>query len=178
MSETLPWLWWAVRASGLVALAALWFAMIFGVAISGKGAGGWLHVASAAELHRQWAFVALGATLVHAIASVAAPEGGIPAFAVLVPMLSPTLRGAITMGTLGLWGLVALTATSLSRASLSPWVWRAVHALAFGAWVLSLAHTLFAGTDLVNPVVRAVVLATAAVLVGATAQRVLVTARP
>lgn len=173
MIADLPWVWWCIRVSGLVAYAALWLAMIFGVAVAGKGAGGWLHVPSAVELHRQWAWVALAGTGVHVVASVLAPESGVPALAVLVPMVSPILRVVVTLGTLALWGLVALVASSFSRASLSPTAWRAIHALAFGAWVLSIAHTLLGGTDLANPVVFASVLGTAAVLVGATIQRVL-----
>ncbi len=174
MLISLPFLWWACRVTGLVAYGALWFAMFFGVSVSAKGSGGWLHIASAAELHKQWAVVGLGAALVHALAAVLAPEGGIPAMAVLVPLVSPTMRGVITVGTIAMWGFGGLVVSSLTKASWRPEVWRALHALSFGAWVLAVAHTVLGGTDMAIWPVKAAVYATAAVLIGATAQRILV----
>ena len=174
MITEIPGWGWGVRVTGLVAWGALWWAMLFGVAVSGKGAGGWLHVPSAAELHRQWATVGLVASVVHALATVVAPEGGVPAWAVLVPLVSPVQRGVVAVGTLALWGFAALVVSSWTRPRWGPEVWRAVHALAFGAWVLALGHTFVGGTDLRNDLVRAVLLGASAVLFGAVAQRIVV----
>lgn len=166
----IPALWWAIRVSGLVAYGALWMSMAFGVYTAGRGAGGLVHLPSTAELHRQWSVVALAATLVHAVASVAGPE--VPPLALLVPLVSPTLRGAVTMGTLAAWALVALVASDRLRGRLSPFAWRAMHATAFAAWALGLAHALQAGTDLANTAVRAVLVASAVGLLAAFGHRV------
>lgn len=171
----IPVVWWAVRVSGLVAYGALWWAMLFGVWLSGRGAGGVVHSPSVIELHRQWAIVGLGAGVVHGVASVLAPEGGVPPLALLVPMVSPVLRVPVTLGTLTLWGVALLVFSSLWRAKLSIPVWRVVHVAAFVAWVFGVAHALGAGTDLVNPLVEGGLLASVVVFGAAFVHRVMVT---
>lgn len=159
---SLPWFWFFIRATGLVAWGAAWLSMLFGLFVSSRGAGGQVGVPASAELHRQWSLVTAGAALVHALASVLAPEGGVPALAVLLPFVSPTERVAIALGTVSLWGFGALVASDRLRRLLGPGGWRALHASAFATWIFALAHTLWIGTDLHNPVVKAVVLGSAA----------------
>ena len=159
---SLPWFWYVVRVTGLLAWGGAWLSMFFGLLVSSRGAGGQVGVPASMELHRRWSLVTVGAAAVHALASVAAPEGGVPALAVLLPLVSPTERVAVGLGTVSLWGFGALVASERLRAVLGPWGWRALHAGAFAAWIFALAHTLWIGTDLHNPVVRAVVLGSAA----------------
>lgn len=159
---SVPWLWYLVRITGLVAWGAAWLSMFFGLFVSSRGGGGQVAVPATMELHRRWSLVAVGAALGHGLATVAAPEGGVPALAVLVPLVSPTERAAVALGTLGLWGFGALVLSERLRPVLGPRGWRVLHAGAFAAWVFALAHTLWIGTDLHTPVVRAAVLGSAA----------------
>lgn len=155
----LPWVWIGLRMSGLVAYGALWASMWFGLAVAARGAGGWLHPASATELHRQWSLAALAATGAHALATAASVwERG--------------LEGELVMGVFAAGAMAAAGVSSAGERRLSPSAWRAVHALVFGAWVLATVHTFVAGSDTQLAGVRAALLGSVAALVGAFALRI------
>lgn len=158
-----PWVWWSMRSLGLVALLANWLTMLFGVFVSGKGST--VNPPTIVLLHRTWASVAAIATLLHVGAAIADPR--ISPLAAVVPFASSMLRGPITFGTVALLlGSALFWSQKLPRL----W-WRAVHASAFGGFLLSLFHAVFAGTD--TPTLRFAYAAALAVLLGAVIQRVL-----
>lgn len=167
-----PLIWWAGRASGLVAYAALWLSMLFGLAVSSKGAGGLLPKRLMMDLHQQWTLSALVATVVHVVTIVLHAESGVSAWAIIVPFASARLTGAVALGTVALVGLVTVSATSWLRRRIPYRVWRSIHALAFGTMLLALAHGVTAGTDTGSPVVGALYVLTIAVLTGAMVTRI------
>jgi sulfoxide reductase heme-binding subunit YedZ len=168
----IPWLWWFIRVSGLVAYGATWLAAVFGVMLGGRGAGGLAHAASLAKLHEPWAVLGVIAAVAHAVVSVAAPEGGVTPLALVVPGVSDSLRVGVTLGTLALWGIIALVVTSWLRARIGLAVWRAVHSASFGVFVLVAGHGWLAGTDVAGGgAARDVFLATQVVFAAAVAQR-------
>lgn len=172
-SPDAPMLWWLARASGLVGYLALFFTMLFGVFVSARGAGGLLHSATAVDLHKGWALAALLATAVHVLAVVANTHAGVGATAALVPFASSRLRGPVALGSLAMWGLILVGLSSVLAKRHSPTTWRAIHATAFGTFLLSLVHAATAGTDTTSPLVRIGYAATIVTLVGAIIQRIL-----
>jgi methionine sulfoxide reductase heme-binding subunit len=164
--------WWWVRSWGLVAYLALWATVWFGVATSSRGAGGWLHTPTVAALHRAWSLGVVVATALHVAVVAVDPASHISALATVLPV-GPA---PVALGVIAAWWVAALLATN-ARAVPRP-VWRAVHASAFGAYLVALVHGLRAGTDQGSPVVRAVVLGTAAALLGAVLHRIALGARP
>lgn len=178
-SPGVPLRWWAVRAFGLLAYLALWLSMMFGLLVSSRGAGGLLSPGWMIDLHRRWALAALVATGLHVLAVVADPAGRVGPLAVLVPFTSATLRGPVALGTVALLGLVAVAGTTaIPPRKLPRPVWRAVHGLTFGVFLLALVHGATAGTDAGTLWARAGYAVTAAVLLGAIAQRILHAMRP
>ena len=77
------------------------------------------------------------------------------------------------LGSVALWGLVAIATSTVLSKRIPRAAWRAVHALAFGTFLLALAHGVAAGTDSDTPVVAVAYAAALAVLLGAVIQRVL-----
>jgi predicted ferric reductase len=165
-----PVLWWAGRASGLVAYLALWLAMVFGTLVSAKST--LLDKKLTMELHRQWALTAVLATVAHVVTLVVHDESGLTPAAALVPFAAERLTGAVALGVVAIWGLLLIAVSSLLQRHLPYAAWRGIHALAFGTMLLAFAHGVTAGTDTAQPLVRALYALTAAVLAGATAGRV------
>ncbi|MCA9516722.1 MAG: hypothetical protein KC635_17390, partial [Myxococcales bacterium] len=93
----------------------------------------------------------------------------------LIPFASARLTGPVALGTLAGLGFAVILATTVLAKRLPRTAWRAVHASAFGVFVLALAHGIAAGTDTAATPVSALYLVTAATLVGAVVQRVLST---
>ncbi len=168
-----PAMWWAARAFGLLAYVALWLSVLFGVFTSSKGAGGLLDKATIVHLHGRWAVAAQIATVLHVLAIVFDPNAGVAAYATLVPFASATLTGPTALGTLALWGLALLLVTTALSRRLSRVAWRAVHASAFGTFLLALMHGITAGTDTRALPVKVLYLATTGLLVAALVQRLL-----
>ncbi len=164
-------LWWLGRSGGLVAYVALWSTMVFGVALGARG-GGLLHAPTLLALHRAWSFAAVALTAAHVLAVVLSPASPVPPVAAVVPFASPRLTGPVALGTLAAWTLLLLVGTSLARARVAPWAWRAVHTLSAGGFVLALAHGVLTGPDQGSAWVRGLYVVTGSVLVGAVATRV------
>jgi predicted ferric reductase len=166
-----PVMWWANRSLGLLAYVALWLSTLFGVLVAKKG--GFLDRATVLELHSRWSVAAVVLTALHVVLVVGDPRSGVSPLAALVPLVSKKLTGAVAVGTLAAWGVLILAATTAVHRSIPRWVWRAVHASAFGTFVLALVHGLAAGSDSQSPLVRGMYSGTAAVLLVAIVLRVL-----
>ena len=89
----------------------------------------------------------------------------------VVPLVSPRLTAAVTLGTFAGWGLIGVVVATLVKARLPTWVWRAVHAGSFGAFLLALMHSVLAGTDTVTAEVRLMYAGTGTVLLAVVLHR-------
>lgn len=169
----LPLMWWSARAFGLLAYLALWLSAMFGVFVSARGAGGLLDKATVLELHNRWALAALVASGVHVLAVVGDPVAGVTPLAAAVPLVSAKLTGPVALGTLALWGMAVIALSTALSKRVPRWLWRALHASAFGTFVLALVHGLSAGSESGTAAVRGLYVGTAALLLGAVVQRLL-----
>ncbi len=170
-----PLAWWAGRATGFVAYAALWLSMLFGLAISSKGAGGLLPKKVLMELHQQWTLSAVVATLLHVVTLVLHPESGVTPLAAVVPFVSARLTGPVALGTFALLGFGIVVGSSWLRKWVPYSAWRALHGLAFGTMILALVHGWTAGTDTSAPAAQWLYIVTLGVLVGAVVTRIGIT---
>jgi predicted ferric reductase len=171
-------MWWADRALGMLAYVSLWLSTLFGVMVGSRGAGGLLDRATVLQLHSRWALVALSATGLHVLTVVADPYSGISPLAVFVPGVAEKLTVPVTLGTFALYGLVSLGVATYLADRIPKAVWRAIHATAFGTYLLALAHGVLAGSETQVLAVRALYVGTAAVLLAAVLQRVLLSLGP
>lgn len=170
-----PLLWWAGRAFGFVAYVALWLGMLTGLLISSSGLPKRLNAKVLFELHQQWTLAGAIATVLHVLAITSHEESRIGFVAALVPYAAGRLTGPVALGALAFWALALLSVSSWLRSHLSYRLWRTVHAVAFGAFLLAVTHSVSAGTDSGYVLVRWFYAATSAVIITGVVLRAMTT---
>ena len=143
-------LWYLMRALGMVALLVLTASTTLGaLATLGRDPDGRL---VRQLLHRTTAVVGLVALLLHIVTAVVDSYVAVPLSAALLPFGSGFRPVAMAIGVLGCYALAvtALSGWLRGRLAVTPHLaawWRTIHASAYAAWVLSMAHGLLSGTD-------------------------------
>ncbi len=140
-------LWYATRASGLVALLLLTLVVllgILGVLRFGSRSGQRFAVAA---LHRNISLVTVAFLAVHITSSVVDTFVEIDWPDAVIPFGSAYRPVWLGLGAAAFDLLVALIVTSLLRPRISQRLWRRVHWAAYAMWPLALAHSLGTGTD-------------------------------
>ncbi len=142
-------LWFLARAAGFVALLAASVT----VALGATGSSSQLDRRILAQLvHRSAAVVTLAMLALHATLLVLDSYVRVSLFGALVPFTAAYRGVALGLGTLAVYGFVAVAATGALRGRLAASAraaraWRAVHLSAYAAWGLAVAHGVLAGTD-------------------------------
>jgi DMSO/TMAO reductase YedYZ heme-binding membrane subunit len=134
--------------SGVLALIALTAAVGAGIVATDRivMAPGSRVVAQA--VHRAVSFGALAFLITHIVLEILAHRSHV--IDAVVPFLAQGRRFYIGLGTVASDLVVVLIITGIARgrfASRWPWTWRAIHAIAYLAWPLSIVHGLLAGRD-------------------------------
>jgi predicted ferric reductase len=141
------WLWYATRATGIVALVLLTATMVLGMAtVKRVKARHWPGFAQQ-EIHRRISMLSVVFLALHVLTSVLDTFVSIGWASVLIPFTSSYDRFWVGAGTVALDLMVAVFVSSLLRARMKPGTWRAVHWLAYLSWPVALAHTFGMGTD-------------------------------
>ena len=145
MSST--YLWYATRASGIVALILLTLTMVLGLATTSRArARHWPGFAQQ-EFHRRVSIMAVVFLALHVLTSILDTYVHIGWLAVVVPFSSPYSPFWVGLGAIALDLMLAVFVSSLLRSHLKPATWRGIHWLAYGSWPIALAHTFGLGTD-------------------------------
>jgi methionine sulfoxide reductase heme-binding subunit len=140
-------LWYATRATGVVAMVLLTITVALGVAGTARYASPrWPRVVSSG-LHRNIALLVVAFVLLHVLTTVLDGYAPIGLASAVIPFSSPYRTLWLSLGTVGFDLLLALIATSLLRARLPYRAWHAVHWLAYACWPIALWHGLGTGTD-------------------------------
>lgn len=138
-------------SAGFVSFFLLWLATVWGLVLR----NGWmlarLRHSTVYSIHMTLALFGLSLGVVHAAAQLAAPGGPVRLVDEFVPFINPTDPIGIGVGVIGLELLLAVTGSLVVQRLLGYSRWRAVHALAYAAFMLVAAHTLISGSD-VGPV--------------------------
>ncbi len=140
-------LWYATRATGLVALVLLTISMILGAAASAGYVRPGLPRFVTAGLHRSSALLALAFTGAHIVTTLADAYAPIRLADVVVPFISAYRPLWLGLGTVAFDLMLALTVTSLLRNRMSRRGWQAVHWTAYLCWPVAVLHGLGTGTD-------------------------------
>src|SRR5580698_10399536 len=141
------WLWYATRASGIVALVLLTLTMVLGLITTSRSRARYWPGFAQQEIHRRISILAVVFLALHVLTSVLDTYVAIGWLAVVVPFVSGYSRFWVGLGTVALDLMIAVFASSLLRARLRPGTWRGIHWLAYGSWPIALAHTFGLGTD-------------------------------
>jgi DMSO/TMAO reductase YedYZ heme-binding membrane subunit len=140
-------LWYATRASGLMAMILLTLTMVLGITTTTRArARNWPGFAQQ-EMHRRISMIAVVFLGIHVVTSVLDTYVNISWAAVVIPFASSYGRLWVGVGAISLDLMIAVFVSSLLRARMRPGTWRAIHWLAYISWPVALAHTFGMGTD-------------------------------
>ena len=141
-------LWYATRATGLVALVLLTTTTVLGIATASRTGGRWWPRFAQQDLHRRVSMIAMVFLAGHVLTSILDTYVHIGWAALVVPFASSYKRTWVALGTIGLDLLLAVAVTSLLRHRMNARLWRALHWLAYLSWPVALSHTFGMGTDM------------------------------
>ncbi len=149
-------LWYATRATGVVALVLLTAGMALGLLTSVRfQRPDWPRIVTLG-LHRNVTLVALAFTLIHILTTVLDSFVSIPLPDAFIPFISSYRPVWVGFGAIAFDLMLALIGTSLVRARMSARSWRLVHWGAYLSWPVAVLHGLGTGTDTPVPWVLAV----------------------
>jgi methionine sulfoxide reductase heme-binding subunit len=141
-------LWYASRATGVVALLLLTGVMVLGMLVNRQGRLPGLPRFAVTGLHRNLSLLAVVFVVIHVVTSVADGYVDIPIFSAVLPFTSPYERLWLGVGAVSFDLAIAVIVTSLLRRHLSRRAWRVVHLLSYLCWPVAWLHSLFASGDL------------------------------
>lgn len=142
-----PGLWYATRATGLVALLMLTASVLLGLLAAGRFSGDRWPRFLTQGLHRNVSLLVVVFLTLHVASTVLDTYTSIPLTAAFVPFTSGYKPPWLSLGAVALDLLVALIVTSLARERLGYRAWRVLHWLAYACWPVAVAHGLGIGTD-------------------------------
>lgn len=165
--------WYVARASGIVAWGLVTASVVLGLWLSARVTRQRPKPAWTLDLHRFVGGLAVVFTGVHLAGLVADSYVDFGVRDLLVPFASGWKPGAVALGVVGVYLLVAIEVTSLFMRRIPRRWWRGVHLTSYGLFVLATAHFLFAGSDADSPVLQWTVLGATALVAFLTVARVL-----
>ena len=140
-------LWFATRATGLIALVLLTGTVVLGILTSVRFARpAWPRFITV-SLHRNLSLLTITFTGLHVLTTITDPFASISVVSAVVPFTSGYRRIWLGFGAVAFDLLLAVLVTSLLRTRIGPRTWRAVHWAGYACWPVALVHGLGTGTD-------------------------------
>ncbi|HSP03388.1 MAG TPA: ferric reductase-like transmembrane domain-containing protein [Acidimicrobiales bacterium] len=150
-----PQTWWYVaRATGFVAWGLVTTSVITGLLLSTRLARGRPRPAWTLDLHRFLGGTAVVASVLHLAGLVGDSYIHFGAADLFVPFASAWEPGAVALGIVALYLLLAVQGSSMLMRRLPRRLWRIVHLSSFIVFWTATFHLQLAGTDATNPVAR------------------------
>lgn len=141
-------IWWHLtRSSGIVAWLALTASVIWGIVLSTKAFPQHRRPAWLLDLHRWLGALTISFVALHIAALVADSYVHFGLADVTIPLASDWKPGAVALGVVAAWILVAVQVSSLAMKRLSRRTWRGIHMTSYAVFWLSSMHGALAGTD-------------------------------
>lgn len=158
--EPLHYLWWLIsRASGVVALVLVSLSVLMGLSMAARALPRPSWKRAVVRLHEHVALVALAAVGLHGL-SLLGDAWLKPGLAGITIPFALHYRPAFTGAGIVAGYLMVLVGPSFYlRRRIGAGRWRKLHRVSAGIWVLSVAHTLGAGSDAKAMWLRGLVLA-------------------
>src|SRR6202451_4103045 len=136
-------LWYASRATGVIALLLLTAVMLLGLLVTRRARLPGLPRFAVGGLHRNLSLLAVAFVAVHVLTAVVDGYVDIPLTAAVVPLASSYERLWLGLGAVSFDLMLAVVVTSLLRRHLSRKAWRAVHLTAYASWPVAWVHSVF-----------------------------------
>ena len=146
-----PVLWYATRATGLMALVLLTATMVLGILTTVRfSTNRWPGVAQQ-DIHRRVSMLAVLFVALHVLTSVLDSFVNIGWAAIVVPFASDYKRLWVGLGAISIDILLAVWVTSMLRHRVPAHIWRGLHWLAYVSWPIAVVHGIGIGTDMRLP---------------------------
>jgi methionine sulfoxide reductase heme-binding subunit len=142
------WMWYASRATGVVALLLLTAVALLGLMVSRQARLAGLPRFAVTGLHRNLSLLAIAFLLAHVLTAVADRYVTIPLDSAVIPFTSGYERLWLGIGAVSADLFLAVIITSLLRRHLRRRAWYAVHLLSYASWPIAFAHSLGSSGDM------------------------------
>jgi methionine sulfoxide reductase heme-binding subunit len=142
------YLWYATRATGLVAMILMTATVVLGIVTAKRAGGVRLPKFAQQDLHKRISLLTVAFLVMHILTSVLDTYVHIGWLAIVVPFASPYERFYVGLGAVALDLMAAVMISSLLRSHLNARTWRAIHWLSYGSWPVAIAHSIGSGTDI------------------------------
>lgn len=147
-SQSNPQIFWFVsRAAGLTAYMVLFINIVLGLAVKARYLDDILARWRSYDLHQFTGLLAVGLLVLHVLALLGDQYTPFSLAQLLVPGLSDYRPLWVAVGIVAFYATLVVTFTFYVRDRIGYAAWRSIHYVSFIAFVLVLAHGLFAGTD-------------------------------
>ncbi len=143
-SETV---WYAIRASGVIAYLFLAASTLWGLLLTTKVVKAWLPGAVALDLHNYLSWIAIGLTALHAVLLLFSDFFAYRVIDLLLPFTGPFEPFWVGLGVIGLYLMIATSLSFSFIKRLGHKSFRQIHYLTYAAFLLALLHSIVAGTD-------------------------------
>lgn len=138
--------WYLSRASGVIAYALFWLAVVFGLLLSTR-LGKHFNAARVFALHQYLSLIAVGFAAFHAGILLADNYLNLHIWQILVPFGFQTDRVGVALGQLGFWLLFICVFSFYIKKYIGQSAWRWLHFLTFTAYMLISIHVFMVGSD-------------------------------
>jgi DMSO/TMAO reductase YedYZ heme-binding membrane subunit len=139
--------WYVVRASGVVAWLLLTASVLWGIVLSTKAFPRHRRPAWLLDLHRWLGGLTICFVGIHLTALVADNYTTFTLADLAIPFASTWKPGAVALGVVAAWSLLAVEVTSLAMKRLPRKFWHTIHLVSYLTFWLTSLHAAFAGTD-------------------------------
>src|SRR4051794_2367524 len=140
--------WYISRASAFVAYGLLWLSMLAGLGITSNAARFWPGMLTSLEIHRCASLLGLGFALLHALVLLGDQYIGYSLVQLIVPFAASSYRPQwVGFGQLAFYLLAVVAFSFYIKTRLGTRTWRAIHALSFSLFLMTLIHGVQSGTD-------------------------------
>lgn len=143
--------WVILRSAGIGAYLMLFMSVAWGLVATSGALGRRVSKASAVSIHQFFSTCGLLLLGIHVGGLLIDPFMPFGAAEILVPGTTFYRPAATASGVIAMYATVVVLATSWIRKRIGTTWWRRLHLLAVPAFVLSLAHGVFSGTDSTRP---------------------------
>jgi sulfoxide reductase heme-binding subunit YedZ len=166
-----PWTWFVMRSSGLVAVGLLTVSVLLGLIGPRLRPTARL---SSISVHRAASVAGTLLIAAHIVLALLDKWIVLDWPAALLPGVATWERWGVALGALALDLLIVVLVTTATRMR-TPRLWRRAHLLAYPIWALAVGHGLLVGTD--GAVMRGLAMVSTAVVLFGVSARVLVRPR-
>lgn len=150
----IPWDWYAVRASALTGFLLLYISVFVGAVSCLPGVRKYFLRLRSLNFHCWISLQALIFALVHGFTLFFHKFIPFSLADILVPFHSSYEPFLVALGTISLYIMIILVATSYARKYISQRLWRTIHFFNIALYAFSIIHALYLGTDLKSGLLR------------------------